>query len=210
MADKFNKLLEGNKVWIENVKAHSPGLFDQFTEGQHPTYLWIGCADSRVPAEEITNALPGSIFVQRNIANMVVHTDYNLLSVVNYAVTNLEVKHIIICGHYGCGGIKAALDNNSYGLLDNWLAHIKDIYKMHRPELDKIHDEEEREKRFVEINVQEQVHNMAEMAFIQERWKTNEFPYVHGWVFNIQNGELINLNVTVNSSEGLDPLYQFD
>lgn len=210
MPNKFEKLLEGNRAWIKNVKETEPGLFDEMAEGQHPPYLWIGCADSRVPAEEITSSLPGSIFVQRNVANMVVHTDYNLLSVVNYAITALKVKHIIICGHYGCGGVKAAMSNASYGLLDNWLAHIKDVYRMNKTDLDNIENEDDRWNRFVEVNVQEQVNNMARLSFIQNEWKNGEFPYIHGWVFNIKNGELIDLEMSVNSAGSLDEVYRFE
>ncbi len=210
MADTFKQLLEGNEVWVKNIQETMPDLFTDMSEGQHPNFLWIGCADSRVPAEEITNSLPGAIFVQRNIANMVVHTDYNLLSVVNYAVKALHVKHIIVCGHYGCGGIKAAMGNSSFGLLDNWLAHIKDVYKMNKAELDQIQEEEDRWQRFVELNVAEQVSNIAKLAFIQQEWKNGEFPYIHGWVFNIENGVLKNLNLTINAADHLDPVYQYD
>lgn len=210
MPKQFEKLLNGNKVWVRNVSRFEPNLFDEMSEGQHPPYLWIGCADSRVPAEEITNSLPGSIFVQRNVANMVIHTDYNLLSVVNYAIKALKVQHIIICGHYGCGGIKAAMSKTSYGLLDNWLAHIKDVYNMYKDEINKIENEDDRWKKFVELNVQEQVNNIAKLSFIQEEWKQGEFPYIHGWVFNIENGELINLNLSVNSANHLDDFYRFD
>ena len=207
----FKELLEGNEIWVKDIKKQAPDLFDDMAEGQHPQFLWIGCADSRVPAEEITNSLPGSIFVQRNVANLVVHTDYNLLSVVNYAVKNLHVKHIIICGHYGCGGVKAAMSNTSYGLLDNWLTHIKDVYKLHRQELDGIEDEDARYRKFIELNVQEQVNNVAKLAFVQEEWnKGNEFPYVHGWVFNIENGCLNNLGLTVNSAEHLDKVFRYE
>ena len=207
----FKELLEGNQIWVKDIQKKAPDLFDHMAEGQHPQFLWIGCADSRVPAEEITNSLPGSIFVQRNVANLVIHTDYNLLSVVNYAVKNLKVKHIIICGHYGCGGIKAAMGNTSYGLLDNWLSHIKDIYKINKQELDGIADQKARERRFVELNVQEQVSNVAKLAFIQEEWKQGkEFPYVHGWVFNIEDGCITNLGLTVNRADHLDKVYQYD
>ncbi len=209
MPKQFEKLLEGNKAWVKNINKYSPDLFSDMAEGQHPPYLWIGCADSRVPAEEITNSIPGSIFVQRNVANLVVHTDYNLLSVVNYAVKALKVQHIIICGHYGCGGVQAAMSNKSYGLLDNWLAHIKDVYINNKAEIEEIKDEKARWNRFVELNVKEQVSNMARMAFIQEEWKENKFPYIHGWVFNIENGEIIDLGITVNSAEELEKIYQF-
>lgn len=208
--DTFKELLKGNEIWVKDIQKQAPDLFDHMAEGQHPPFLWIGCADSRVPAEEITNSLPGSIFVQRNVANLVVHTDYNLLSVVNYAVKNLHVKHIIICGHYGCGGVKAAMSNTSYGLLDNWLTHIKDVYKLHHRELDGIEDEEARYRKFIELNVQEQVNNTAKLAFIQEEWKKGEFPYIHGWVFNIENGSLNNLGLTVNSAEHLEKVFRYE
>jgi len=210
MPKEFEELLQGNRLWIKNINKYSPNLFAEMAEGQHPHYLWIGCADSRVPAEEITNSVPGSIFVQRNIANMVVHTDYNLLSVVNYAVKTLGVHHVIICGHYGCGGIRAAMSNKSFGLLDNWLAHIKDVYKENKEELNNIEDDNQRWKRYVEINVMEQVKNMARLAFVQEEWAKGEYPYIHGWVFDIENGSLIDLDVSVNSSESLEKIYQYD
>lgn len=210
MPQQYKKLLDGNKVWIENTRITSPDLFSEMAEGQHPPYLWIGCADSRVPAEEITNSLPGEIFVQRNVANMVVHTDYNLLSVVNYAIKALRVQHIIICGHYGCGGVKAAMGNNSFGLLDNWIAGIKDVYQKHAVELEGITDENARWKRFVELNVYEQVQNMAKISFIQEEWKQGDFPFIHGWVFDIENGELHDLEFTLNSVQGLPEVYRYD
>ncbi|MFT5914494.1 MAG: carbonic anhydrase [Flammeovirgaceae bacterium] len=210
MPKEFEKLLNGNKRWLQKMNKDEPELFDSMAEGQEPPYLWIGCADSRVPAEEITSSLPGSIFVQRNIANVVVHTDYNLLSVVNYAVKALKVNHIIICGHYGCGGVKAAMGKTSFGLLDNWLTHIKDVYKEHKNELGAIEDEDTRWKRFVELNVQEQVNNMARLSFIQEEWKNGQFPYIHGWVFNVENGELIDLKISINSTEGLDDFYKLN
>jgi carbonic anhydrase len=209
MANTFNELLKGNEIWVRNIHKLTPDLFDSMAEGQHPQFLWIGCADSRVPAEEITNSLPGSIFVQRNVANMVVHTDYNLLSVVNYAVKALHVKHIIICGHYGCGGVRAAMSNDSYGLLDNWIVHIKNVYRLHQQELDAIEDSVEREHRFVELNVKEQVNNVSKLSFIQEEWKNGDFPYIHGWVFNIENGKLQNLNHTVNSADHLDDVFKY-
>jgi carbonic anhydrase len=208
MPETFHDLLKGNKIWVKNINKTAPDLFDHMAEGQSPQFLWIGCADSRVPAEEITNSLPGSIFVQRNVANMVVHTDYNLLSVVNFAVKKLQVKHIIICGHYGCGGIKAAMSNASFGLLDNWLAHIKDVYEKHRDTLNSIKDMHDREEKFIELNVHEQVNNVARLSFIQEEWQKGDFPYIHGWVFNIENGLLKNLDLTVNSVDHLDEIYR--
>jgi len=209
MPKSYKNLLEGNQHFVNTTNLHSPDFFEKLSKEQLPEFLWIGCADSRVPASEVTNSLPGSIFVQRNIANMVIHTDYNLLSVVNYAVEALKVKHIIVCGHYGCGGVKAAMSNDSYGLLDGWLAHIKDVYRLHKAELDKIEDEDDRAKRFVELNVQEQVYNMATVSFIQENWKKGEFPYIHGWVYNLGDGMLKDLDITVNSAEKLDKVFQY-
>lgn len=209
MAATTKDLLAANEQWVNDVQQKNPDLLNQMAAGQQPPFLWIGCADSRVPAEEITNSRPGAIFVQRNVANLVVHTDYNLLSVVNYAVKHLHVKHIIVCGHYGCGGVKAAMSNDSYGLLDNWLANIKDVYKMNKQELDGIADEDARYRRFIEVNVQEQVSNVAKLAFIQEEWKQGEFPYVHGWVFDIETGALKDLELTVNSADHLDKVYQY-
>jgi carbonic anhydrase len=209
MANTFQELLDGNSVWVKGIEKTHPDLFENMAEGQHPQFLWIGCADSRVPAEEITNSLPGDIFVQRNVANMVVHTDYNLLSVVNYAVKALGVKHIIICGHYGCGGVKAAMGTKSFGLLDNWLCHIKDVHEKHAYELGNIRDEKTRWNKFVELNVEEQVKNMAKLSFIQEEWQKGEFPYIHGWVFDIEDGHLKNLQCTVNKPEQLAPIFRY-
>ncbi len=209
MPDAFRKLLEGNEIWVDNIHRSAPDFFEEISEGQSPEFLWIGCADSRVPAEEITNSLPGSIFVQRNIANLVVPTDYNLLSVVNFAVLTLNVKHIIICGHYGCGGIRAAMGNESFGLLDHWISHIKEIYHNHHKELERHNDPEERERAFVEINIREQVKNTAKLAFIQDRWKKSRFPYIHGWVFRVDDGVLKNLNVSLNSAQALHKVFRY-
>ncbi len=209
MPDKFKELLKGNQSWVAEMKKSSPEIFTQMSQGQQPNFLWIGCADSRVHAEEVTKSLPGTIFVQRNIANMVVHTDNNMLSVVYYAIKYLSVKHIIVCGHYGCGGIKAAMSQDTFGLLDSWIGNIKEVYKLHRNELSSIDDQAARERRFVELNVQEQVNNVAKLAFIQEEWKKGEFPYIHGWVFNIDNGLLQNLDITVNSADHLEEVFRF-
>ena len=209
MAKTIDDLLTGNVKWVENTKKHNPNFFKTLSEGQSPKFLWIGCSDSRVPATEITNALPGSIFVQRNIANMVVHTDSNLLSVVNYAVKVLRVKHIIVCGHYGCGGVQAAMSNDKFGFLDNWLMNIKDVYRLHEKELDAIENKDERFDRFVEVNIMEQVNNLAKVSFIQEEWDEGEFPYIHGWVYSLKDGLLKDLNVSVNSNDGLEKVYQY-
>lgn len=211
MSDNAHKqLLEGNKKWVTNTLKFSPDFFSNLAQAQKPEYLWIGCSDSRVPATEITNTLPGSIFVQRNIANMVVHTDSNLLSVVYYAVKVLKVKHIIVCGHYGCGGVKAAMGNEDYGYLNNWLLHIKDVYRTHQAELSAIKDENQRFDRFVELNVQEQVMELSKVSYIQEEWKTGEFPYIHGWVYSLKDGLLKDLEISTNSNKKLETIYQYD
>lgn len=210
MAETIKDLVNGNVAWVRNTLKHDPNFFNKLSSGQSPQFLWIGCSDSRVPATEITNALPGSIFVQRNIANMVIHTDSNLLSVVYYAVKVLKVKHIIVCGHYGCGGVQAAMGNNKYGFLDNWLMHIKDVYRLHQAELDSIQDEQTRFDRFVERNVMEQASNLAKVSFIQEEWENGEFPHIHSWVYSLKDGLLKDLQVSVNSNGELDKVYQYD
>lgn len=210
MAETIKDLLKGNRVWVDGVLQNDPTFFDNLSQGQKPQFLWIGCSDSRVPATEITGAIPGSIFVQRNIANMVIHTDSNLLSVVNYAVKQLRVKHIIVCGHYGCGGIKAAMSQDNFGFLDNWLLHIKDGYRIHKTELDAIKDPQAREDRFVEVNVEEQVNNLSMVSFIQEEWDKGQFPYIHGWVYSLKDGLIKDLKITKNSSKHLPGVYQYD
>ena len=209
MSDSHKLLLEGNMKWVENTKKFNPDFFTKLSKSQKPDFLWIGCSDSRVPATEITNTLPGSIFVQRNIANMVVHTDSNLLSVVNYAVKVLKVKHIIVCGHYGCGGVLAAMSNKNFGFLDNWLLHIKDSYRYHQEELDAIENEEERGERYVELNILEQVRNLAKVSFIQEEWENGDFPIIHGWVYSLKDGLIKDLGYTLNSADKLDSVYQY-
>lgn len=210
MAERIKDLLNGNVQWVKNTLKVNPEFFDKLAEGQSPQFLWIGCSDSRVPATEITNAMPGSIFVQRNIANLVVHTDSNLLSVVNYAVKVLKVKHIIVCGHYGCGGVQAAMSNQNFGFLDNWLMHIKDVYRLHQEELDSIKEEGDRLDRFVELNIVEQVNNLAKVSFIQEEWEEGEYPYIHGWVYSLKDGLLKDLGVSQNNNKKLDKVYQYD
>ncbi|TAE50708.1 MAG: carbonic anhydrase [Bacteroidetes bacterium] len=192
-----------------NTLKAKPEFFENLGKGQQPEFLWIGCSDSRVPATEITNMDPGSIFVQRNIANMVIHTDSNLLSVVYYAVKVLKVKHIVVCGHYGCGGVRAAMGNAKFGYLDNWITHIKDVYRLHKEELDGITDLDAREDRFVELNVIEQVNNLSMVSFVQEEWQKGEFPYIHGWVYKVDEGLLHDLGTTYNSKFHLDGVYQY-
>lgn len=209
MSETIQDLVKGNIDWVRNTLKFDPDFFENLAAGQTPKFLWIGCSDSRVPATEITNALPGSIFVQRNIANMVVHTDSNLLSVVNYAVKVLKVKHIIVCGHYGCGGVQAAMGNEKFGFLDNWLMHIKDVYKIHATELDSIKDEKERFDRFVERNIMEQASNLAKISFIQEEWEKGDFPQIHGWVYSLKDGLIKDLGVSISSNNDLDKVYQY-
>lgn len=201
----YSQLLEGNKNWVKNTLKDNPDFFKTLAKGQNPPVLWIGCADSRVPANQITGTSPGEIFVHRNIANMVIHTDMNMLSVLDYAVTVLEVKHVIVCGHYGCGGIQAAMGNKQYGLIDNWLRHIKDIYQLYRKELESITDPVKRADRFVELNVIEQVADLCETSIIQNSWRKHKRPHVHGWVYDIGNGIIKDLKVSIrDNSEMLD------
>ncbi len=209
MAETIKDLLKGNQDWVDQMNVEVPDLFDRLSKGQSPRFLWIGCSDSRVPATQITKADPGSIFVQRNIANVVVHTDSNLLSVVNYAVKVLKVKHIIVCGHYGCGGVKAAMSNDKFGFLDNWLMHIKDVYRANALELEAIQDEEARFDRYVELNVKEQVANLAKVSFIQEEWEEGEFPYIHGWVYSLKDGRIKDLGYSINSNSDLEEVYRY-
>ncbi len=209
MSKSHLDLLENNKKWAANIKASNPEFFNQLLKGQSPEYLWIGCADSRVPATQITDVAAGSIFVHRNIANMVVHTDMNMLSVLFYAVKVLKVKHIIVCGHYGCGGVISAMKQEKFGFIDNWLRHIKDVYRIHQSELDKIEDENERANRYVELNVAEQVLNLSKVSFLNEEWENGKFPHIHGWVYSLKDGELKDLNVTTNNAEGLESIFQF-
>ena len=177
----YKSLLDGNKEWVRERLEQDPLYFERLSKGQSPQFLWIGCSDSRVPANEITRTQPGDIFVHRNIANMVVHSDMNMLSVLDYAVNILKVKHVIVCGHYGCGGVKAAMENEQFGLVDNWLRFIKDVYRMHNQELDSIKDEEKKFDRFVELNVIEQVFDLTKTTIIQNAWRERNEPVVHGW-----------------------------
>ncbi|MFZ6008813.1 MAG: carbonate dehydratase [Bacteroidota bacterium] len=210
MMDYYKKLLENNKQWVASKLMEDPQFFSKLADGQHPPVLWIGCSDSRVPANEITGTQPGEIFVHRNIANMVVHTDMNMLSVLDYAVNVLEVKHVIVCGHYGCGGVRAAMGQQQFGLIDNWLCHIKDVYRIHQKELESIKDPRERENRFVEINVIEQVYDLGKTSIIQNSWQRRGGPYLHGWVYDIRNGIIKDLSVTVKENSEMPSVYRFE
>jgi carbonic anhydrase len=206
----IEKLLLENKAWAAEVKADDPEYFIRLAHIQTPQFLWIGCSDSRVPADKITGTQPGEIFVHRNIANLVIHTDVNLLSVLDYAVTHLKVNHVIVCGHYGCGGVKAAMTNHDYKhVLNMWLRNIKDVYSLHSDELNAIPDMEVRADRLVELNVKEQVIRLAKTSIIQRAWKHEQRPQLHGWVYGLKDG-LINSVFTMDSKSYLDPLYQYD
>ncbi|MEN9951408.1 MAG: hypothetical protein RLY85_2160 [Bacteroidota bacterium] len=205
----YEKLLEENKQWAAGKIAQDPEFFSRLANVQTPEYLWIGCSDSRVPPNEITGTAPGEIFIHRNIANMVVHTDLNLLSVLHYAVVVLKVKHVIVCGHYGCGGVKAAMTQNSYGIINKWLRNIKDVYRIHREEFYSIPDENKKIDRLVELNVKEQVLNLAKTSIIQQAWKDQNGPNLHGWVYGLDNG-LIKSIMEMPAGTHIDPIYEFD
>ncbi|CAH0336228.1 Carbonic anhydrase 2 [Flavobacterium sp. CECT 9288] len=208
MSDFYKKILDNNKKWVETSLASDPNFFADLAKGQTPPLLWIGCSDSRVPANEIVGAKPGEVFVHRNIANMVVHTDMNMLSVLDYAVNVLKVKHVIVCGHYGCGGVKAAMGNQSIGVIDNWIRHIKNVYRLHNTYLDSIQDETERFNTFVELNVKEQVFDLAKTSIVQGAWRNNQDLTLHGWVYGLNSGFVTDLNVNISSEDDLDEVYQ--
>lgn len=204
----YERLLLENKAWAAEKVQDDPEYFSRLAHLQTPEFLWIGCSDSRVPANEITGTHPGEIFVHRNIANMVVHTDLNMLSVLQYAVEVLKVKHVIVCGHYGCGGVKAAMGNHSFGIINKWLRNIKDVYRFHREEIDAL-DEEGKLNKLIELNVKEQVLNLAKTSIIQHSWKENNYPHLHGWVYGLNNG-LIKPIFEMPAGTHIDPLYEFD
>jgi carbonic anhydrase len=206
----YERLLQENKAWAAEKILADPAFFDRLAHLQTPEFLWIGCSDSRVPANEITGTQPGEIFVHRNVANLVINTDVNLLSVLDYAVNHLKVKHVIVCGHYGCGGIKSALTNHDFKpLLNMWLRTIKDVYRIHRTELDAISDEEKRTDRLVELNVQEQVFSLAKTSIIQRTWKNEQRPDLHGWVYGLNDG-IIKPVFEMKSGTHIDPIYEYD
>lgn len=206
---EYKKLLLSNKAWASerlNVDEH---YFDNLSKDQNPLFLWIGCSDSRVPAEEITHADPGEIFVHRNVANMVVHTDINLLSVLQYAVEVLKIKHIIVCGHYNCGGVKAAMTNKDFGLINKWLRNIKEVYEKNYHELQAIENDQSRFNALVELNVKEQIQNLAKTSIVQKAWKTNQLPHLHGWVFDIHKGEIKEL-INISAGEWKSPVFNYE
>ncbi|HEY1020491.1 MAG TPA: carbonic anhydrase [Sediminibacterium sp.] len=206
----YEKLLLENKAWAQEKVEDDPEYFNRLSHIQTPQFLWIGCSDSRVPANEITNTQPGEIFVHRNVANLVIHTDVNLLSVLEYAVVHLKVKHVIVCGHYGCGGVKAAMTNHDFKqVLNMWLRNIKDVYRLHTDELANIQDEEQKFDRLVELNVMEQVQHLAKTSIIQKAWQNDQRPDLHGWVYGLKNG-VINPVFEMRAGTPIDKLYQYD
>ncbi|MDX3774831.1 carbonate dehydratase [Chromatiaceae bacterium AAb-1] len=196
-----------NKQWADQIEQEQPGFFKQLSEQQAPEYLWIGCSDSRVPANEIVGLLPGELFVHRNVANLVLHSDMNCLSVLQYAIDVLQVKHIMVVGHYGCGGIKAAMNKQRVGFVDNWLRHVKDVYAIHRLEIDEIADEDERLNRLCELNVVEQVRNLCHTSFVQEAWERGQPLSIHGWVYSLRNGRVKDLRVSHSNTDKIDDIY---
>lgn len=206
----YESLLEGNKKFVEEALQEDPEFFEKLANGQKPPVLWIGCSDSRVPANQITHTTPGEIFVHRNIANVVTHTDMNMLSVLDYAVNVLQVKHVIVTGHYGCGGVIAAMGHKQFGLIDNWLRHIKDVYRVYADKLDAITDEKERTDRLVEYNVIESVENLCKTSIIQNAWKNNQDLQVHGWAYDISTGIITDLKVSRDSTMGLESVFKLD
>jgi len=207
--DELTHLAANNRRWADAIKAQDPDFFERLSHQQAPEYLWIGCADSRVPANQITGLDPGEVFVHRNIANLVVHTDLNLLSVLQYAVEYLKVKHVIVCGHYGCGGVVAAYDNKSLGLIDNWLRNIKDTYHYHRDEVEAQPSREARIDRLCELNVIAQVRRVAQTPIVQNGWRRGQPLSIHGWIYSIRDGLLQDLQVRISGPEQVDPIYRF-
>jgi len=209
-SDTYKALLKGNSDWVKDRLKDDPEYFNKLAKGQSPQVLWIGCSDSRVPANDVTGTKPGEVFVHRNIANVCVHSDMNMLSVLDYAVNVLKVKHVIVAGHYGCGGVAAALSNKQFGLIDNWLRHIKDVYRLHSHELDRITDETQKLNRLVELNVSEQVYNLCKTSIIQNAWKSRADLEVHGWVIDLGSGLVKDIKVSSSSPHNLGYIYELD
>jgi carbonic anhydrase len=207
--ESYKKLLLANKAWVKEKLSLKHDFFESLSREQKPEFLWIGCSDSRVPAEEITGTEPGQLFVHRNIANIVDHTDFNLLSVVQFAIDHLKVRHVIVCGHYGCGGVKAAMGNKDLGLLNKWLRNIKDLYHLHNDELAMQDDLDKRTSRLVELNVIAQVHNLAKTSIVQRAWQREERPLLHGWVYGLDTG-LIHDLLKVGHDTPMDDIYRYD
>ncbi len=207
--ESYEKLLLKNKSWADGQIKADPEYFNRLVAQQSPEFLWIGCSDSRVPADKITGTEPGEIFVHRNLANLVVNTDINLLSVLQYAVEVLKVRHVIVCGHYGCGGVKAALGNSNNGIMDCWFREIKDVYRLHRTEIENLPSEEEKLDKLVELNVAEQVFNLAKTSVIQRAWKNEQRPHLHGWVYGLKDG-IIKAVTEMNANSATDPIFAYN
>jgi carbonic anhydrase len=203
----LKNLFEQNRTWAETIRSRDPEFFTRLSHQQSPEYLWIGCSDSRVPANQIVGLLPGEIFVHRNVANVVVHTDLNCLSVLQYAVDVLQVKHVIVCGHYGCGGVQAALRNDRLGLIDNWLRHVQDVRQKHAARLAALAHEAAQSERLCELNVIEQAVNVCQTTVVQEAWACGQRLAVHGWIYGLQNGYLKDLQVCITGPEELPDIY---
>jgi len=200
---KLPSLFENNREWAKRIKEEQPDFFEELSKDQNPEYLWIGCSDSRVPANEIVDLAPGDLFVHRNVANLVVHSDLNSQAVIQYAVEVLKVKHVIICGHYGCGGVRASMQDESFGLIDNWLLHIKDIYRRFEDEISAIEDENEKVNALCERNVYAQVMNVSHNPFVQQAWKKGQQLSVHGWIYSLEDGLIKDLDLCISSNEEL-------
>jgi carbonic anhydrase len=204
----LENLLENNRSWTESIRSKDPAFFEKLSQQQAPDYLWIGCSDSRVPANQIVGLLPGDLFVHRNVANVVIHTDLNCLSVLQFAVDVLKVSHVIVCGHYGCGGVRASMEHRRLGLVDHWLRHIRDIYQKHEDTLKGIADETQRWDRLCELNVMEQVRNVCHTTIVQGAWERSQPLAVHGWIYSIRDGRLRDLNVRATRQEEIPDVYQ--
>jgi len=207
---QYERLLLENKAWAQEKKMEDPQFFERLVNIQRPDFLWIGCSDSRVPPDQITQTQPGEIFIHRNVANLVVHTDLNMLSVLQYAVEVLEVKHVVVCGHYGCGGVKAAMTRHSYGIINKWLRNIKDVYRFYQSEIDALPTEQERVDRLIELNIKTQVLNLAETSIVQSAWKHHNRPHLHGWVYGLEDGLIKPLTSMEPNTPLPYPVYQYD
>jgi len=210
MIRSYKKLFDNNEKWVLDTNNNDPNFFHSLAHGQSPEFLWIGCSDSRVPANELTGTAPGDIFVTRNIANMVIHTDMSMLSVLDYSVNVLGVKHVMVVGHYGCGGVKAAMGTKQVGLIDNWLRNIKDVYRLHEIELNAIENEGERFNRLVELNVMEQVFNLTKTSIVQNAWANGQSLLVHGLVYDVKTGLLKDLDISIGDISKVESVYKFD
>ncbi|WP_020597984.1 carbonate dehydratase [Spirosoma panaciterrae] len=210
MTRTYQDLFVNNKKWVQEVTEQKPDFFNKLSAGQQPKFLWIGCSDSRVPAEKLTGALPGELFVHRNIANVVIHSDMSMLSVLDYAVNVLEVEHIIVCGHYGCGGVAVAMGNKQVGLIDNWLRYIKDVYRLHQDELNAIDDYHKKLDRLVELNIQEQVYGLTTTSIVQNAWSQGKPLEVHGMVYDLKTGLLNDLHISRTDSSVIDNVYRLE